>query len=42
MAFSVGPENLFFVQVDAELAVFECRHGMAPFVMGLVLVVGIY
>ena len=42
VAFSVGPENLFFVQVDAELAVFECRHGMAPFVMGLVLVVGIY
>lgn len=23
VAFSVGPENLFFVQVDAELAVFE-------------------
>lgn len=40
VAFSVGPENLFFVQVDAELAVFECRHGMAPFVMGFVLVVG--
>lgn len=36
VAFSVGPENLFFVQVDAELAVFECRHGMAPFVMGFV------
>lgn len=40
VAFSVGPENLFFVQVDAELAVFEGGHGMTPFVMGFVLVVG--
>lgn len=40
VAFSVGPENLFFVQVDAELAVFEGGHGMAPFVMGFVWVVG--
>ena len=37
VAFSVGPENLIFVQVDAELAVFEGGHGMAPFVMGFVL-----
>ena len=36
VAFAVGPENLFFVQVDAELAVFEGGHGMAPFVMGFV------
>lgn len=42
VAFSVGPENLFFVQVDAELAVFEGGHGMAPFVMEFVWVVGIY
>lgn len=41
MAFSVGLENFFFVQVDAELAVFEGGHGMAPFVMGFVLVVSI-
>lgn len=41
VAFSVGPENLFFVQVDAELAVFECRHGMVPFVVGFIWVVGI-
>ena len=41
VAFSVGPENLFFVQVDAELAVFEGGHGMTPFVMGFVLVFGI-
>lgn len=41
VAFPVGPENLFFVQVDAELAVFEGGHGMAPFVMEFVLVVGI-
>lgn len=39
-AFSVGPENFFLVQVDAELTVFECGHGMTPFVMGFVLVVG--
>ena len=37
MAFSVGPENFLLVQVDAELAVFEGGHGMAPFVMGFVL-----
>lgn len=36
VAFSVSPENLFFVQVDAELAVFEGGHGMTPFVMGVV------
>ena len=42
VAFAVGPENLFFVQVDAELAVFEGGHGMAPFVMEFVWVVGIY
>ena len=42
VALAVGPENLFFVQVDAELAVFEGRHGMAPFVMGFVWAVGIY
>jgi hypothetical protein len=41
VAFSVSPENLFFVQVDAELAVFEGGHDMAPFVMGFVWVVGI-
>ena len=35
VAFSVGPENFLFVQVDAELAVFEGGHGMAPFVVGL-------
>lgn len=37
VAFSVGPENLLLVQVDAELAVFEGGHGMTPFVMGFVL-----
>ena len=41
VAFAVGPENFLLVQIDAELAVFECRHGMAPFVMGFVWVVGI-
>ena len=41
VAFSVGPENFLFVQVDTELAVFEGRHGMAPFVMGFVWAVGI-
>lgn len=41
VAFSVGPENFLLVQVDAELAVFEGGHGMAPFVVGFVLVVGI-
>lgn len=40
VAFSVGPENLLLVQVDAELAVFEGGHGMTPFVMEFVLVVG--
>lgn len=40
VAFSVGPENFLLVQVDAELAVFEGGHGMAPFVMGFVWVVG--
>lgn len=42
VAFSVGPENFLLVQVDAELAVFEGGHGMAPFVMGFVWVIGIY
>lgn len=41
VAFSVGPENFLLVQIDAELAVFEGRHGMTPFVMGFVWVVGI-
>jgi len=41
VAFAVGPENFLLVQVDAKLAVFEGRHGMAPFVMGFVWVVGI-
>lgn len=36
VAFAVGPENFLLVQVDAELAVFEGGHGMAPFVMGFV------
>ena len=40
VAFSVGPENFLLVQVDAELAVFEGGHGMVPFVMGFVWVVG--
>lgn len=40
VAFSVGPENFLLVHVDAELAVFECGHGMAPFMMGFVWVVG--
>lgn len=40
VAFSVGPENFLLVQIDAELAVFEGRHGMTPFVMGFVWVVG--
>lgn len=42
VAFSVGPENFFLVQVDAELTVFEGGHGMAPFVMGFAWVFGIY
>lgn len=41
VAFSVGPENFLLVQVDAELAVFEGGHGMAPFMMGFVWVVSI-
>lgn len=41
VAFSVGPENLFFVQVDAELAVFEGGHGITPFVVGFIWVVSI-
>lgn len=41
VAFSVGPENFLLVQVDAELAVFEGGHGMAPFVAGFVWAVGI-
>ena len=41
VAFSVSPENFLLVQIDAELAVFECRHGMAPFVMGFVWFFGI-
>lgn len=41
VAFSVGPENFLLVQVDAELAVFEGGHGMAPFVMGFVWFFGI-
>ena len=36
VTFTVGPENLFLVQVDAELAVFEGGLGMAPFVIGFV------
>ena len=42
VAFAVSPENFLLVQVDAELAVFECGHGMVPFVMGFVWIVGIY
>lgn len=38
VAFAVSPENLLLVQIDAELAVFEGGHGMAPFVMGFVWV----
>lgn len=41
VALAVGPENFLLVQIDAELAVFEGGHGMAPFVVGFVLVVGI-
>lgn len=41
VAFSVGPENFFLVQVDAELTVFEGGHGRAPFVMGFIWVFGI-
>lgn len=41
VAFSVGPENFFLVQVDAELAVFEGGHGVTPFVMGFIWAVGI-
>lgn len=41
MPFTVGPENFLLVQVDAELAIFEGGHGMAPFVMGFIWAVGI-
>lgn len=41
VAFSVGPEDFLLVQIDAKLAVFECRHGMTPFVMRFVWIVGI-
>lgn len=41
VAFAVGPENFLLVQIDAELAVFEGGHGMAPFVMRFVWIVGI-
>ena len=40
VAFAVGLENFLLIQVDTELAVFEGGHGMVPFVMGFVLVVG--
>ena len=36
VAFAVGPENFLLVQIDAELAVFEGGHGIAPFVMRFV------
>ena len=42
VAFAVSPENFLLVQIDAELAVFEGGHGMAPFMMGFVWIVGIY
>lgn len=42
VALAVSPENFLLAQVDAELAVFEGGHGMTPFVMGFVWVVGIY
>ena len=41
VAFSVGPENFLLVQVDAELAVFEGGHRVAPFLMGFVWTFGI-
>lgn len=41
VAFSVSPENFLLIQVDTELAVFEGGHGMTPFVVEFVLVVGI-
>lgn len=41
VAFAVSPENFLLVQVDAELAVFEGGHGMTPFVMRFVWIVGI-
>ena len=41
VALAVGPENFFLVQIDAELAVFEGGHGMAPFLMGFVWTFGI-
>ena len=42
VALAVGPENFLLIQVDTELAVFEGGHGMVPFVMGFVWIVGIY
>lgn len=42
VALAVGPENFLLVQIDAELAVFEGGHGMAPFVVGFVLVFWYY
>lgn len=41
VAFSVSPENFLLIQVDTELAVFEGGHGMTPFVMGFIWIVGI-
>ena len=41
VAFAVSPENFLLVQIDAELAVFEGGHGMTPFAMRFVWVVGI-
>lgn len=40
VALAVSPENFLLIQVDTELAVFEGGHGMVPFVMGFVWVVG--
>lgn len=41
VALAVSPENFLLIQVDTELAVFEGGHGMVPFVMGFVWIVGI-
>lgn len=41
VALAVSPENFLLAQVDAELAVFESGHGMAPFVVGFAWVFGI-
>lgn len=40
VALAVSPENFLLIQVDTELAVFEGGHGMVPFVMGFVWIVG--